>query len=177
MNFNEVKKFGLIAIFLQSVLVCTLTVSCGEDDSTSKMESLQEREWAQLSGIIGDSVYAVMKFFHKVRFNENGSYDMLIDWSGGLPFPDTLILTPLHGDYVYNPDQEKILFPGIIDSGMVSFNGEPELYYSYFTPWKILQVNDTLLLVETDKSFSPPKEPAFIWFGGYKFYFKSVEIN
>lgn len=177
MRSGILNQSGPLYAFTLFLTVCTLTISCKKDTHSSK-EFIQGREWEQLSGFLGDSVYTSMKFFHKVSFNADGTFDMLIDWKGGISFPDTMTLTLLHGDYDFDPNPDKIIFPKAIDSLLFKFgSGNPELYYRYFTPWKILLINDTMLIVETDMSFDPPKEPAFIWFPGYRFHFKSNDAR
>jgi hypothetical protein len=169
---NKIRKpIRYIIIFLAGLIL----YSCEKDKSESVKESLQQQDWVQMTGFIGDTLYSAFKTFYRLSFRQDDTYYMIVDWGGVSSIPDTVTLDTIQGNYEFDPEQEKITFPEEVNIIYLIFGEDvpPVKYFVYFTPWKILQVNDTLLMVKSDSydTYTPPQEPAFIRGGGSKYCF------
>jgi hypothetical protein len=139
------------------LLVVLVLFSCNKDEERTK-EMLQKHDWEQLDLLPWDTSYAEHKFFHTLRFNEDETYFMEINWSYY-----QLLLRLKTGVYELHSKGERIVFPNAIDT--VVFDELGGNYDVFLSPWYILQLTDTLLVVKSEPGYKPPDNP-----GGYTLY-------
>jgi hypothetical protein len=122
--------------------------SCNKDEDKLK-QLLQQYDWEQLGQLPWDTTYSEHKFFHTLRFNPDDTYFMETNWS----YYQLLIYTEA-GIYEYDAGDKKITFPYAIDTV-----DEGSLYLRiYLSPWYILQLEDTLMVVRTEPGYQPPDD-------------------
>jgi len=135
-------KLVIIYFFFSGMLL----LSCQKEENRTK-ELLQQQDWKQLTILPWDSSYAEHKFFHTLRFRADNTYFMETNWS----LYDVLMYTET-GPYEFNAGDARILFPEAIDT-----IDEGSLYLRiYLSPWQILQIDDTLMIVRSEPDYQPP---------------------
>jgi hypothetical protein len=140
-----VKAMTIVSIMLFTLLV----FSCKEED-VNKLNLLQQQDWEQLGQLAWDSSYTEHKFFYILRFNPDYSYYMETNWS----FNGVLMYTET-GIYEYDEGDGRIIFPRAIDT-----IDQGSVYTRvYLSPWQILQLDDTLLVVRSEPDYQPPDDP------------------
>jgi hypothetical protein len=138
-----------------TIFFLVIIFSCKKENDNHKI-LLQQHNWEQLGQLSWDSSYYEHKFFHTLRFNADDTYFMETNWS----LSDTLIYTE-SGPYEYDSDDEIINFPYAIDT-----IDEGSLFLRiYLSPWHILQLDDTLMIVKSEPDYQPPDDP-----GGTTYY-------
>ena len=151
----------VIFLFFLSFL---MLFSCNKEEEDRTRELLRQYDWEQLGQLPWDASYNEHKFFHTLRFNTDYNYFMETNWS----FYDTLIYTEA-GRYEYEEGNQKIIFPDAIDT----IDDGSLFLRIYFSPWYILQVDDTLLVVRAESGYQPQDDPGgMVRFEGDTLYFR-----
>jgi len=138
--------FRIVFLFFLAVM---LFFSCGKEEDRTK-EFLVHHDWEQLGLLPWDTSYNEHKFFHTLRFNTDYTYFMETNWS----LYDTMMYTE-SGIYEYDADHNKIIFPDAIDT----IDQGSVFLRIYLSPWQILQLDDTLLVVGSEPGYTPPEDP------------------
>jgi hypothetical protein len=139
-------RFRVVFPFFLAVL---MLFSCDKDDDR-KREMLQKHDWEQLDRLPWDTSYAEHKFFHTLRFNSDGTYFAETNWS----YWTTLMYTE-YGIYHYDGERDRIEFPQAFDT----ITSDNLVLRIYLSPWQIIQINDTLLVVRSEPGYQPPDDP------------------
>ena len=152
-------KASIPALFL---LLVVLFFSCKKEEINQR-KLLQEHNWEQLGKLSWDSSYNEHKFFHTLRFNADDTFFMETNWS----LDDVLMFTET-GPYEFNAGDAGILFPEAIDT-----IDEGSLYLRiYLSPWQILQIDDTLMIVRSEPDYQPPDPGGSVRYEDDTLYFR-----
>jgi hypothetical protein len=153
-------RFRVVFPFLLAVL---MVFSCDKDDDRTK-EILQQYDWEQMAQLPWDTSYTAHKFFHTLRFNADATYFAETNWS----YWTTLIYTE-YGIFDYDDEGERIEFPQAFDT----VTSDNLFIRVYLSPWQILQLDDTLLVVRSEPGYHPPYDPGgTVRFEGDTLYFR-----
>jgi hypothetical protein len=144
-----------------------MLISCNKDELEVKA-LLQQHDWEQMTEIPGDSNYYSFKYFHRVKFSSEETYILEVDWGYVSHHIDTEV-----GRYKFEPGRDAIIFPDPVDTIVFDELGGG-FYYKYFGPWNILQINDTLLMIETDTDYISAYN-GYIWSQGDTFAFRAIK--
>jgi len=144
--------------YLIPIILIILFSSCEKDEAINYKETLIEQDWEQVIGIIDNVYYGQFKQFHKIKFRNDNTYEVIMDLGGASSdLPNQIMLDTLHGRYS-------------IDRGVINFNGPINTVYFgdkgietkvFINSWRIKALNPNKLQTEPIENFSAPEQPAF----------------
>lgn len=144
--------------YLIPIILIFLFTSCEKEVNINYKETLIEQDWEQVIGVIDNVYYGQFKQFHNIKFRNDNTYEVIMDFGGtSSDPPNKIMLDTVHGRY--SIDKGVINFHGPIST--VYFGDEGVKTKVFINSWRIKTLNSNKLQTEPIENYSAPEQPAF----------------